>query len=242
MSAASSAESRASALHSAASPNLGPQSTTRPPRYSRILLVLPCVPLLMLALAPTVHSELRATSILMSASISPLAALADLDTNPVVEEEIVFRSLTLTHARLYHPIGVAHPSPLVVIHGVHNLGMDEPRLRRFASAVAGHGYVVLTPQVDELAGYSITRNSAAVIGDAVHELARRSGSPRVGLLGLSFAGGMALIAACEPPVARQLSVVAAIGAHHDLRRVMEFFETGRARAPHGSRVQTPAPH
>ena len=233
-----SAASQVSALHSAASPKLGP--TAGPHGYSRILLVLPFLPLLLVAIAPAVYSELRATSILMSISGSPVPAIADPDTNSVVEEEIVFSSLTPTRARLYHPIGISDPRPLVIIHGVHNLGMDEPRLRRFASAIAGHGYLVLTPQVDELAGYSITRNSAVVIGDAVHELARRSGAPTVGLLGLSFAGGMALIAACDPPVARQLSVVAAIGAHDDLRRVMDFFESGRARAPDGSLFQAQA--
>jgi pimeloyl-ACP methyl ester carboxylesterase len=135
---------------------------------------------------------------------------------------------------MYHPIGIAHPSPLVVIHGVHHLGMDEPRLRRFARALAGHGYLVLTPQVDELADYSITRNSAVVIGDAVHELARRSGAPKVGLLGLSFAGGMALIAASDQAVAQQLSVVVAIGAHDDLHRVLDFLETDETPAPGGS--------
>jgi pimeloyl-ACP methyl ester carboxylesterase len=121
-----------------------------------------------------------------------------------------------------------------VVHGMDRPGMDEPRLRSFAHLMAAHGYLVLTPQVDELANYSITRNSAVVIGDAVHELARRSGAPRVGLLGLSFSGGMALIAASQPEVARQLSFVAAIGAHDDLRRVLNFYQSNQTRAPDGT--------
>ena len=123
---------------------------------------------------------------------------------------------------------------MVVIHGVHHLGMNEPRLMRFAHALASHGYLVLTPQVDELADYSITKDSAVVIGDAVHELVRRSGAPKVGLLGLSYAGGMSLIAASDPAVGQQLSAVIAIGAHDDLRRVLDFYETDQARAPDGT--------
>ena len=201
--------------------------------------MLPFLPLLFLAVAPTVYNELRATAILLEIGGASTPAIADVDTNPVAEEVITFPSLTPTQARsssgrLYHPIGIAHPSPVVVIHGVHHLGMNEPRLMRFAHALASHGYLVLTPQVDELADYSITKNSAVVIGDSVHELVRRSGAPKVGLLGLSFAGGMALIAASDPAVGQQLSAVIAIGAHDDLRRVLDFYETDEARAPDGT--------
>jgi pimeloyl-ACP methyl ester carboxylesterase len=93
---------------------------------------------------------------------------------------------------------------------------------------------VLTPQVDDLADYNITKRSAVVIGDAVHELVRRSGAPKVGLLGLSFAGGMSLIAASDEGVEQQLSGVIAIGAHDDLTRVLDFFETDETRAPDGT--------
>jgi dienelactone hydrolase len=161
------------------------------------------------------------------------------DSYPVLVEEVSFPGPTgagagSVRARLYHPVGVAHPSAMVVVHGVHRLGMDEPRLMRLAMALARHGYLVMTPQVEELADYNITKDSAAVIGASVQELARRSGAERVGLLGLSFAGGMALIAASDPAVGRELSVVAAIGAHNDLRRVLDFYETDEARAPDGT--------
>ena len=202
-------------------------------RYSRILLVLPFLPLLFLVIAPTAYNELRATAILLEIGGASMPAIADVD-NPVVEEVITFPSLTPTLARIYQPIGINHPSPVVIVHGVHYLGMNEPRLMRFAHALAAHGYLVMTPQVNELADYSITKNSAVVIGDSVHELVRRSGAPKVGLLGLSFAGGMALIAASNAAVGQQLSAVIAIGAHDDLRRVLDFYETDEARAPDGT--------
>ena len=197
-------------------------------RFSRILLALPFLPLLFLALTPVVYDHLRAASILMVIADMPDSALSNFDTNPVTEEEITFPSGASTaRARIYHPIGIAHPSALVVVPGVHHLGMDEPRLRRFARALASHGYLVMTPQVDELADYNITEHSATVIGDAVHELVRRSGAPKVGLLGLSFAGGMALIAASDEAVQQQLSEVIAIGAHDDLNRVLNFYRDRR---------------
>ena len=232
------------------------QAPAPPRRFSRRLLALPFLTILLLWIAPAICNGLRATSILLE--IGGASQLAGSDANPVSEEEITFpsfaagdvtnanatrnvtRNATSTRGRIYHPIGIAHPSPIVVVHGAHHMGMDEPRLRRLARALAAHGYLVLTPQVDELADYGITKNSAVVIGDAVKELARRSGAPRVGLLGLSFAGGMALIAACDPSVARQLSVVVAIGAHDDLRRVLDYFESDQTHAPDGSLFRMPA--
>jgi pimeloyl-ACP methyl ester carboxylesterase len=183
---------------------------------------------------PTVYNHLRAASILMVIADMPESGLSDFDANPVTEEEITYPSTISARARLYHPLGIVHPAALVLVPGVHHLGMEEPRLRRFARALASHGYLVMTPQVDDLADYNITRRSAVVIGDAVHELVRQSGAPRVGLLGLSFAGGMSLIAASDPAVGEQLSGVIAIGAHDDLNRVLNFFETDETQAPDGT--------
>jgi hypothetical protein len=208
-----------------------PGARLSPRPFSRILLALPFLPLLLLFLAPPAFEQLRAASILRE--VGGVSGFMGSDATAVVAEEIVYPSLAPTRARIYYPVGIVHPSPVVVVHGAHYLGMNEPRLVRLATALAHHGYLVLTPQVDELADYSITKKSAVVIGGAVHELARRSGA-KVGLLGLSFAGGMSLIAACDPSVARQLSVVVAVGAHDDLRRVLDFFNTNETRAPDGS--------
>ena len=217
-------------------PQSAPRVTTPIRRYSRILLLFAFLPLLLLPLAPTVYGHLRADSILMVIADMPNSALSSFDANPVEEEEITFQPANELpiRARIYHPIGIAHPSPVVVVHGVHHLGIEEPRLRRFARALASHGYLVLTPQVEELADYNITEHSAVVISDAVRELARRSGSPKVGLLGLSFSGGMALIAASDPALQQRLSGVVAIGAHDDLSRVLDFYETDQTGAPDGT--------
>jgi pimeloyl-ACP methyl ester carboxylesterase len=211
-------------------------------RIPRWRLVLPFLPLLMLALLPPIFHHVRAASVLMEIGGLPEPRLLQIDTNPVVEEVVEFPSSAESpaRARIFHPVGIATPSALVIVPGVHHLGMEEPRLRRFAGALAAHGYLVMTPQVDAMADYRITHDSAVVIGDAVHELARRSGAKKVGLLGLSFAGGMALIAASDPAVEKQLSCVIAVGAHDDLRRVLDFFETDQTRAPDGSVLQMKA--
>jgi len=122
---------------------------------------------------------------------------------------------------------------IVLVPGVHHLGIDEPRLIRFARAIAGSGVAVLTPEVRELVDYRIEAASADEIGLAAHALHERVGAP-VGLMGMSFAGGLSLLAASDPRFAPDVGFVVAVGAHDDLARVARFFATNEIPRPDGS--------
>lgn len=145
-------------------------------------------------------------------------------------------------ARLYFREG-AKPSPgIVVAHGVHYRGIDEDRLVPFARALAESGLTVLTPELREIADYRITKSGVDVMQDSVRYLASRRDhvdGERVGLLGFSFAGGLALVAARAPETANHLSYVTSVGGHHDLRRVLKFLIHNEIETPTGI-VQTPA--
>lgn len=136
-------------------------------------------------------------------------------------------------AHLYLP----HVSPhrcLVIGHGVHYKGIEEPRLVRFSSELANAGAVVLTPELADLADYRVTRSGADVLGESVRMLSQRcpAGS-KVGLLGFSFAGGLALLAALDAGVSERLAYVASVGGYHDLRRVLAFLLTDTVQTLHG---------
>jgi hypothetical protein len=78
------------------------------------------------------------------------------ETYPVTSQEITIPTASgPVQARLLVPEGVSHPRGMVVIHGMHHLGIDEPRLMSFSRAVAGSGLAVLTPQIDALADYHV---------------------------------------------------------------------------------------
>jgi pimeloyl-ACP methyl ester carboxylesterase len=59
----------------------------------------------------------------------------------------------------------------------------------------------------------------------------------VGLLGFSFAGGLSLVAAGDPDVARRLEYVTSVGGHHDLERVLRFLVRNRVETPAGTRPE-----
>jgi len=181
-----------------------------------------------------VARDLRAAGLLLRFSDpSATGVLASLAGHEVLERDWSFeRGGATIPARLYEPRGVGDAPALVLLHGVHPLGLAEPRLQRFARAFAAAGFTVMTPELAGLAAFRIEPESVATIGAACAALRASRGRP-VGLMGLSFAGGLALLAAADPRVAPDLGYVVAIGAHDDLLRVLRFYATGEAPRPDG---------
>jgi pimeloyl-ACP methyl ester carboxylesterase len=138
--------------------------------------------------------------------------------------------------RLYVPQGVSHPGGIILLHGIHRAGIEEPRLINFAVTMAGAGIEVMTPELEDLADYRVTPRTTDVIGDAAVVLGNKMGLPKVGVLGLSFAGGLALLAASKPEYADKIGFVAAVGAHDDMPRVARFFAANMIERPDGSAV------
>ena len=163
------------------------------------------------------------------------AFVAEIGTHAVQERDTTLQTPGgQVRARLYTPANIEHAPGLVLVHGVHYLGIDEPRLVNFARALSSHGIVVFTPEVPALADYTVDANSVPIIGASVLDLSRQLSTPRVGLMGLSFAGRLSLIAAADPRFSPHVAYVAAIGAHDDLYRVLRFFATDEIAAPDGT--------
>jgi dienelactone hydrolase len=141
--------------------------------------------------------------------------------------------------RLYIPQGSNRPPAMLLLHGVHHLGMDEPRLVSFARALAGTGVEVMTPEFQDLADYRITPKTINVIGDAAVILSSEA-KERVGVMGLSFAGGLALMSAARPEYAKDIAFVVAVGAHDDMTRVARFYADDEEERPDGAIVHLQA--
>jgi len=131
------------------------------------------------------------------------------------------------------------PPGMVLVHGVHRLGIEEPRLVRFARAIASAGVRVLTPEVRELADYQVDAHAIDLIGCAARDFAQ-SLHQKVGVLGISFGGGLSLLAASDPRYERYIRFVLSIGAHDDLERVSQFFISNQIARPDGTALQMAA--
>jgi dienelactone hydrolase len=162
--------------------------------------------------------------------------LADLDATAARERDLVIpvRRGPL-RARAYEPIGHVHRAALLV-SGLHPSGIDEPRLVRLARQVAADGIVVITPDITELSRFEITPAITDAIEDAAGWIAGASGlapDRKVALMGISFSGGLSVVAAGRPSLAGRVAYVFALGGHDDLPRVLRFLCTGQEPYPPG---------
>jgi dienelactone hydrolase len=119
--------------------------------------------------------------------------------------------------------------PVLVIPGIHSSGIEEPRLTSLSNELAATGLPVMTLAVPDLQAYRITPQATDVIEDAALWLASRTDLAhrgRIGIVGISFAGGMSVSAATRPSLRDRLAYVVSFGGHGNLRRVMKFLATG----------------
>jgi len=141
--------------------------------------------------------------------------------------------------RIYRAADPAGP-PVLIVPGVHAGGIDEPRLVTFARDVASMGRAAVTAELPDLAEYAITPRTTTQIEGAARWLSEDSGlSPdgRVGLMGISFAGGLSIVAASRPSIADRVAFVMSFGGHGDLPRTLRYLCTGElpgggTRPPH----------
>lgn len=165
--------------------------------------------------------------------LSRLRDGASAPVSGVTSVDLVLPGVSPVAARLYVPGGASRRA-LVLIHGIHRKSITDPRVIRVATELSSQGVTVLTPEMADLADYRLTEESIDTIALAVKELAQRTDlapGGKVGLVGISFGGGLSLVAAARPDVGQNLEYVASIGAHHDFARVIRFFLTGVAEGP-----------
>ena len=119
--------------------------------------------------------------------------------------------------------------PLLLVPGVHASGIDEPRLIGFARELASIGHPTVTAELPDLTHYSVTVRTTDMIEDAALWLTGQPGLPpdgRIGMMGISFAGGLSIVAAGRPVLRDRVAFVLSFGGHGNLPRTLHYLVTG----------------
>ena len=123
-------------------------------------------------------------------------------------------------ADLWLPAGASRDRPVggvVLVLGVNNVGRTYPAVVRFADAMARSGVAVLVPDSAALLAGNLDPAETGGVVDAFRLLASRPevDPHRVGLVGLSVGGSLAMLAAGDPRIAGDVQWVNAFGAYAD---------------------------
>ncbi|WP_395853474.1 hypothetical protein [Cystobacter fuscus] len=215
----------------------------RSPFPFRRVTLLALLGAVLLSVPLSLHPLLRGLSLVARASgrdegLAGQLARWDTQSFTVEDTPVPSRHGSL-RARVFRP---ARPGgrTVLLIPGVHAEGIDEPRLGALARQLATGGLTVLTLELPDLLRYQLTPREPDMIEDAaLWASARPELAPdgRVGLMGISFSGGLSLVAAGRPALADKVAFTFSLGGHGDLARVLAFLCTGVQadgvrRAPH----------
>ena len=177
------------------------------------------------------NSYLRAAAfVVQAAGMQGFArTAARLETNAFDESAVAvpWRGGEL-RGRLYTPRG-ASDRAMLLVPGVHAAGVDEPRLVQFARDLAAVRHTVLTAELADLTQYRITPRTTDMIEDAALWLSQQQAlapDGRVGMMGISFAGGLSIVAASRPSIRDRVAFVMSFGGHGDLPRTLRYLCTG----------------
>lgn len=197
-----------------------------------LIVAIFAIALLLVLFWPTVRAYLQAGAILKQLHGDPVPRLLrSVSDHPLAAQTVAIPSPAGTvSARLYLPKDRPDAPGLVLVPGIQYLGMDEPRLMAFAHSMAACGLRVLTPELPDSRDYRIEPSDVDAVGASIAWLRHRTGH-RVGLMGLSFSGSLALMAAAQPPYSADVSFVFTVGAYDDLYRLATFYVTGADPLP-----------
>ena len=174
--------------------------------------------------------------------------LADLGSRPDTERELSIPTPGTTsgalRARVYLP-GGARRRTVLLVSGLHPAGIDEPRLVALAHQLTASAFTVVTPDIPDLSRFAITPAITDAIEQAAGWLAGDAAlapDGQIGLMGISFSGGLSVVAAGRPSLAGRVAFVFAFGGHDDLPRVLRYLCTGTEPMPRREiRLSTDAP-
>jgi dienelactone hydrolase len=141
--------------------------------------------------------------------------------------------------RIYEP-ATRRARTLLLIGGVHAKGIDEPRLSKLARDLAVAGTPVVTAEIADLLQYRITPKLTDALEDAIVWVGQDPAlapDGKLGVFGVSFAGGLSIVAAGRPRAAPHVAYVVSFGGHGSLPDVVRFLCTGvqpdgSKRTPH----------
>ncbi len=130
-------------------------------------------------------------------------------------------------ADLYEPPNASGLPAIVLVNGVVPEGRGYQPLVDFADGLARTGFVVLVPDALDYGNYRVFPEDIGALVQGFQVLRDQpSVDPtRVGFIGFSMGGSLAMVAAADPEIADDVALIATIGAYYSLDAMLRAVTT-----------------
>ena len=146
-------------------------------------------------------------------------------------------------ADIYEPPDARDAPAILLVNGVVPEGRTYEPLVGFADGLARSGFVVLVPDALDYANYRVFPEDigALVRGFQVLQTRPSVDRERVGFIGFSLGGSLAMVAAADPEIADQVALVATIGAYYSMDAMLRAVTTSTVQVDDGFQPYHPDP-
>jgi acetyl esterase/lipase len=182
---------------------------------------------------PTVDAWVRSAAVLGDVVLRlPVRPLTWVTDEPAREQ---LRWEGGGHGPLTLPAGDGPHPALVFVLGAMAAEPDDPRVVRLTDALGRAGFAVLLPQSDALDAGRVVPAEVDRLVAAVEAVRSRDdiAPQRVGFVGLSAGGSLAIVAASQPEVAGSVWFVLAIGPYYDAETLVTAVASQTMHTPEG---------
>ena len=146
-------------------------------------------------------------------------------------------------ADLYEPPDARDAPAILLVNGVVPEGRTYEPLVGFADGLARSGFVVLVPDALDYANYRVFPEDIGALVGGFQVLQTRPSvdRERVGFIGFSLGGSLAMVAAADPEIADQVALVATIGAYYSMDAMLRAVTTSTVQVDDGFQPYHPDP-
>src|SRR5918992_1888023 len=212
-------------------------------RLRRIGLVLLIVAVVLVAWEPSRVAMQTAVLLpnLLDAGPKPLNLFSEAPQRSALPYRAAEAGAEPDLAELWLPSWASAERPagaMLLVFGVNNLGRNHPAIERVADGLARSGVAVLVPDSRTLLAGRLEVGEIDGVVRAFQLLVARPevDRTRIGIVGFSVGGSLALLAAGDPRIAEQVGWVNAFGAYADASTYLAAASAHAYRGPDGSAV------
>ena len=144
-------------------------------------------------------------------------------------------------ADVYEPVGSDRSPAVILVNGVEPAGRKYSALVELADGLSRAGFVVLVPDALDYANYRVLPQDigALVRGFQILQGRKTVDMDRIGFIGFSMGGSLAMLAAADPEIVDDVQMVAAVGSYFSLEAMIQAVTTKTVRTPSGNAFYEP---